>query len=331
MKPVELQRARVIVPALIVLCLLLPNASSAQEAAAFPNKPIRVLIGYTPGSASEVSLRALVHVASKYIKQPLVVLNKPGANQAIALEGLATAAPDGYTIAMTTDTFISLTSHQQKLPFDVKALRVLLGYATLKHVLFVRSDAPYAKYDDFIAYGRTKGATINIGGTGQGTTPDLISRVFFRHANIRAAYIPYKGSSEYVAGVMGGYLQGGIVDLSGIKRQLDAKVFKVVMVFGDRKLEEFPDAPTSLEKGLGDLNLFNPLRCLVIHRGTPPDRVAMLHETFRKAVEDPEFRDWAEKSGVANEYFSPQAVEERIIRTEKFGIPLLKEFNLFVE
>lgn len=261
----------------------------------------------------------------------MIVINKPGASQSIALGALASAAPDGYTMAMTTDTYISLTSHQQKLQFDPKLLRVLLGYATLKHVLFVRSDFPYAKYEDLVAYGKTSGAVLNFGGTGEGTSPDLITKAFFRSTGIRAAYIPYKGSGEYVAGVLGGTLQGGIVDLSGIKQQADAKTVKLVMVIGEQRLAEFPDVPSSQEKGLGDLNLFNPVRCLVVHRGTPADRVRILHDGFRKAAEDPGFRDWARKSGVAAEYQSARSVDEGISKTEKVGIPLLKELNLFVQ
>jgi tripartite-type tricarboxylate transporter receptor subunit TctC len=300
-------------------------------AADFPAKEITVLIGYTPGSASELSLRALVNAASRYFPKPLIVLNKPGASQSIALGALAAAPPDGHTLAMTTDTYISLTSHQQKLAFDPKVLRVLLGYATLQHVLFVKSDSPYAKFEDFVAYGKTPNAAINIGGTGEGTSPDFISRVFIRNTGIRAAYIPYKGSGEYVAGVLGGSLQGGIVDLSGIKHQAEAKTVKLVMVFGDHRLPEFPDVPASREKGLGDLNLFNPVRCIVVHRATPPDRVKMLQDGFRRAAVDPAFREWAKTSGVAAEVLSARAVEDGIARTEKAGIPLLKELNLFVQ
>ncbi len=304
---------------------------SAAHAADFPTKELSILVGYPPGSASELSVRALVNAASKYFPKPLIVLNKPGASQSIALGALASATPDGHTLAMTTDTYISLTSHQQKLPFDPKLLRVLLGYATLQHVLFVRSDYPHAKFEDLVAYGKTPNAMINIGGTGEGTSPDFISKVFIRNTGIRAAYIPYKGSGEYVAGVLGGSLQGGIVDLSGIKQQAEAKTVRLVMVFGDHRLPEFPEVPTSREKGLGDLNLFNPVRCLVVHRGTPPDRVKILEEGFRRAAQDPGFRDWAKTSGVAAEVIPARAVEEGIARTEKAGIPLLKELNLFVQ
>lgn len=171
---------RRVLPVCLLAGLLGSHGVNAADTAAFPAREIKILIGYPPGSASELSLRALAHAAAKYFKKTLIVINKPGASQSIALGALASAAPDGHTMAMTTDTDISLTSHQQKLQFDPRLLRVLLGYATLKHVLFVRSDFPNAKYEDLVAYGKTSGAVLNFGGTGEGTSPDLITKAFRR-------------------------------------------------------------------------------------------------------------------------------------------------------
>src|SRR5262245_21585884 len=172
-----------------------PQVRAAED---FPSREIRLMIGYPPGSASELSVRALANVAQRYLKVPVVIINRPGGNQAIALSALAQAPADGYTVGMTTDTFISITRHQQKMKFDVGALYPLVAYAELQQVIFVRSDFPSSTYDQFVAAGRAKEAPISIGGTGQGTTPDLITRVLIDKEKLNALYVPYKGSGEYV-------------------------------------------------------------------------------------------------------------------------------------
>jgi tripartite-type tricarboxylate transporter receptor subunit TctC len=297
----------------------------------FPNREIRVMIGYSPGSASELSLRALVKSAQKYLKPTLVILNRPGGNQAIALSVLAQSPADGYTIAMTTDTFISLTRHQQKLSFDADLLYPLLGYTELQQVLFVRADNPSSTFKDFVAAGSRKGANVSIGGTGQGTTPDLIARVLIEKTKLQGVYVPFKGSGEYVAGVAGGQLTAGLVDYSGVKSQVDAKVMKLLLVVGDQRLKDHPNVPTTSESGLGDLNLFNPLRCIVVHRDTPPERLKILREAFRKAVDDPDFKTWATNTGLEARETPTRGIEERIRKTEDFGVPLLKRLNLYVD
>lgn len=310
---------------------LLFSAGLARGAEVYPEKEIRVIVGFPPGSAVELSVRAIVQVAAKYVKRPLVVLNMPGGAQTIAMAELVRSAPDGYTIAMTTDGYKSLTIHQQKLRFDPNAIRIVAGYARFTHVLFVKGDSPYAQYDQFIAYGRKNPEAMNYSGSGEGSAPDLIGKVFFRDTSLRATYVPFKGSNEYIQAVMGGHVLSGIIDISGVRRHVKSGALKLVVVFADQRLEEFPDVPSSREKGLSDLNIFNSILCIAVHKDTPPEKFAFLHDAFRKATEDPDFRKLAQDMGLKAVYTSPQAAEQGIQKTGAAGIPLLKGLGLFVE
>ena len=322
-------RHAVLLPLFLFLCTQF--APTVTMGADYPEKPIRVLVGLGAGGVADLSLRALLRTAEKYIKQPMIVINKPGASQSIALSELVASAPDGYTIAMATDGYKALTIHQQKLRFDPKAIRMLLGYARYRHVLFVRGDSPYAKYEDFVSLGKTNPAAMTYGGPGEGTAPDLIGKVFFRDLNIRPTYVPFKGSNEYVVAIMGGHLLSGIADISGVAKEAQAGTLKLVVAFGDKRLKEFPDVPSSKEKGHSDINLLNANLGVALHRDTPADRVKFLHDAFKKAVDDPEFKKAADSLGLQPLYTSPQAVEEGILNAERIGVPLLKQLNLFVE
>ena len=305
--------------------------ATALGAEDYPEKEIRIIVGFPPGSALELSLRALVQVSSKYFKKPLLIINKPGAAQTIAMTEMLAAPPDGYTIGMTTDGYKSMTVHTQKMRFDPKSIKFVLAYARFRHVLFVKGDLPYAKYDDFIAYAKKAPGAVAYGGTGEGSTPELIGRVFFRDVNVKPTYIPFKGSNEYIAAVLGGHLQSGVVDVSAVRKQVQSGQLKLVVVFGDNRLEEFPDVPSSKEKGHSDLNLFNSLLSIVVNKDVPAERVAYLHDTFKRAIDDPEFHKLADDMGLKAQYTGPQAAEEGVLKMEKLGVPLLKELKLFVE
>ncbi len=317
--------------ALSVICLPTFGApAAAQTAGAFPEREIRIIIGFPPGSSIELSLRALAQVASKYISKPLIIVNKPGASQAIALGELVRTTPDGYTIGVTTDGFRAVTRYQQATNFEPDDLRVLVGYARLRHILFVKGDSPYGNYDDYVKFGRTKENALDYGGTGQGTAPDLIGRVFFRDLGIKATYVPFRGTNELIPAILGNHLISGINDISVLLPQIENKALKAVMVYGNARLEELPDVPSSKEKNHSDINLFNSTVSVIAHKDIPADRLKYLEDAFRRAAEDPDFKKAAKDTGLQAVSIRPQEVEDGIVALKKMGIPLLKEMNLYV-
>ena len=317
---------------LAVLVFAFAHLAPAQSAeAAFPERGIRILTGFPAGSAAELTLRALVQQASKYIDKPLIIVNKPGGAQTLAMTELANAEPDGYTIGMSTDGFKSLTVLQHKVRFDPEDLQVLLGYSQFKHVLFVRGDSPYRKYEDYLAFAKKNPGAMEYGGTGTGTAPDRLGKVLARDAGMKLTYVPFKGSNEYVPAVMGGHVKSAVIAISGISQHVKDGSLGLVLVFGDERLPEYPDVPTSEEKGVRDLSALNSVLTLVVLKGTPADRVKVLHDAFRKAAEDPEFRKSVEPTGLTAAYFPPEKVDQRIRDARKLGVPMLKELNLLVE
>lgn len=314
------------------VALALGLASWAGSASAqYPEKEIRVIVGFPPGSAIELSGRAIMQVAGKYIKQPLVIMNMPGGAQSIAMNELVKSSADGYTVAVTTDGYKSLTVHTQKLRFDPENIRFVGGFARFQHVLFVKSDSPYANFDTFVALGRKDPAKMEYAGSGEGSAPDLLGKVLFRDLKMRATYVPFKGSNEYVQAVMGGHVLSGIIDISGIARHVRTGALKLVVVLADQRLEEFPDVPTTRDKGLSDLNILNSIVAVAAHKDTPPERFAFLEDAFRKATEDPEFKAMAKKMGLRAVYTGPQAAAEGVEKTRALGVPLLKELGLYVQ
>lgn len=303
------------------------NAADAD----YPEKPIRFLVGLTAGSLTDISARAVAKVAAKYLSKPLVVVNSTGASGSIAMGELAKAPPDGHTIALMPSSYQYLTVHMQKVPFDPKVLKTVLGYAQLRYVLFVKADSPYGNFDDLLAHGRKYPWEVKFGHSGRGTGIQVVGVAFFRNAGISATDVPYKGSIGYVNDVLGGNLMAGVVDISGVAQHVRGGKLKLVLAFTDERIREFPDVPTAKEKGFPDLSSLNTLIDIVIHRDTPSERVRILHDALKRAIDDPELHGMLTEMGLQGGYIAPGAVDEATARAERISLPLLKELNLLAE
>ena len=297
----------------------------------YPEKPLRFLVGLTAASLTDISARAVAKVAAKYFPKPMIVVNSTGASGTIAMSELAKAPPDGHTIALMPSSYQYLTVHMQKVPFDPKVLKTVLGYAQLRYVLFVRADSPYANFDDLIAYGRKDPWAVKFGHSGRGTGIQVVGVAFFRNADIRATDVPYKGSIGYVNDVLGGNLMAGVVDISGVAQHVRGGKLKLVVAFTDERIKEFPDVPTAKEKGFPDLSSLNTLIDIVIHKNTPSERIRILHDALKRAIDDPELHRLLTEMGLQGGYISPNAVDDATARAERISLPLLKELNLLAE
>lgn len=317
---------------IIGIFLLSIITAESAEAKDYPEKPIQLLVGLAPGSSLELSARALAKVAPKYLGIPVVVVNMPGGAQTVAFNELVKAPPDGYTIGLMPTSYKSMTIHTQKVPFDPRILKVLLGYAQFESVLLVRADSPYGKFEDFIAYGRANPGSIKFGHSGRGIASHFIGVLLFKNANVKAVDVPFKGgTSEIVTAVLGGHVMAGVNTISGVEQHIKAGTLKALVTITDRRLKGLPDVPTLKELGYPDLSVFNTFLSVGIHRDTPVDRMKKLHDALKEAILDPELDKILKGMGMNSEYFSPETLEKGMLDVEKMAIPLLKEIKLFVE
>ena len=316
--------------AILILQLFVTQVGNAADAD-YPEKPIRFLVGLTAGSLTDISARAVAKVAAKYFPKPMIVVNLTGASGTLAMAELAKAPADGYTIALMPSSYQYLTVHMQKVPFDPKVLKTVLGYAQLRYVLFVKADSPFGNIDVLLAHGRKDPWAVKFGHSGRGTGIQLVGSALFKNAGIRATDVPYKGSIGYVNDVLGGNLMAGVVDISGVAQHVRAGKLKLVLAFTDERMKEFPDVPTSREKGFPELSSLNTLLDIVVHRDTSVERIRILHDALKKAIDDPELHALLNEMGLKGGYVSPSAVDAATATAEKISLPLLKELNLLAE
>jgi tripartite-type tricarboxylate transporter receptor subunit TctC len=294
--------------AVALLSMILSIASTgiawAQE---FPDRPITILCGFTPGAAADVQLRALAKAMSRELRQPVVVENRPGAAGTVAAALVARARPDGYTLVQVTNTvlrqpFIAPTSYD-----PIKDLAYLIGVSTFDFGLVVSASSPWADFHEFIAFARQNPDSVNYSSIGVGSVPHQVMMRIGAMLGISWSHVPYKGSAPAHADLQGGHIQAAS-DTTGWTPLVEAGKLRLLAVYGEQRLKKFPDVPTLREFGL-DIADESPWG-LAAPRGVPAERVSTVHDAARKALSDPDFVAALEAMSNQVRYMSTQQYED---------------------
>jgi len=264
--------------------------AAAQD---FPNKPITLICPWPAGGSTDQHLRMVAQLASKHLGQPVIVENKPGAGGTLGAVALATTArPDGYTISQIPLGVLRFP-HMQKTQFDPrKDFTYVIGLSGYTFGLVVRPDSPWKTLTEFVAAGKARPGTISYGSTGSGTSPHLLMEDLEQKTGARFQHVPFKGNAEGMNAFLGGHIDA-MSDASGWGTHVDAGKARLLATFTEQRTKRWPTAPTAREQGI-DIVYPSPYG-LAGPKGMDPKVVQILHDAFRKALDDPEHMKTLEK------------------------------------
>ena len=272
--------------AFLGLALAAAAAACAGIAAAqtFPSRPLTLICPWPPGGSTDVHLRKFAEIAQKYLGQPIVIENKPGASGTLGPSTMAaTARPDGYTLAQYPISVIRV-AHMQKASWDpLKDFSFVIGLTGYTFGVVVKSDSPFRSFQDLIEYARTNPGKMSFASTGNGTSPHLLMEEVAMKTGVRFLHVPFKGNADSTQALMGGHIMAQS-DASGWGRHVDSGAFRLLVTFGEKRTRW--DAPTAKELGI-DVVSYSPYG-LVGPKGMEPQVVRALHDAFRKTLDDPE-------------------------------------------
>ncbi|MCC2674444.1 MAG: tctC [Ramlibacter sp.] len=264
----------------------LAAASMGAQAQAFPAKPIRLVIAFPAGGPTDITMRQLADNAGKILGQPVVVENRPGAGGTLPAQLLQSSPADGYTLAQVPLGVFRLP-YTTKINWDpVKDINYVLNVTGYAFGIVVPTDSPIKNWNDFVAYAKANPGKLSYGSTGTLTSPHLTTELIAQKLGIQLNHIPYKGSSELAQAITGGHIMAA-ADSTGFAPLVKAGKLRVLNTWGEKRLEQFPDAPTLKELGI-DIVQNSPFG-IGAPRDTPPDVVKKLHDAFKKAMEDPSY------------------------------------------
>jgi tripartite-type tricarboxylate transporter receptor subunit TctC len=268
-----------------VLALLTLGA----QAQTYPARPVRLMVPFPAGSATDQVARLVGQQLQEELKQPFIVENKPGAQGAIAAGEVARAAPDGYTLLLTTNTpQAANVSLFKKLAYDpVKDFAPIARIGTTSFMLMVKADSPLRTFKEFLADARAKPGKLS---AGYGSSGSQVSIAMLESmGNLKVVSVPYKGIPQAITDVLGGTLSFTFVDLGNALAQAKGGKLRGLAVTSAKRTPLAPDVPAVAEelKGYELIAWF----ALVAPAGTPPDIVQRLHDVTVKGIAAPAVKE----------------------------------------
>jgi tripartite-type tricarboxylate transporter receptor subunit TctC len=299
-----------------IACLVLSAALALPAAAqSFPARPVRVIVGFTPGGGVDINARMLAPKLSEYLGQPFLVENRPGAGTNIANELVAKSPPDGYTLLCTTPALAINMALYSKLPFD--ALRDFVPISVFSespNVLVVNAKLPAASVKELIEMARKSPGKLNYSSAGVGTTQHLSAELLKLRTQSFIVHIPYKGTSPSLTGLIAGEVDLSFANIPAIQAHVKSGRLRALATTGARRDPQLPEVPTMKEAGVEGLDV-TVWYGLLAPAGTPREIVQTLAAATARATRDVELRKRMLEQGADPVGSSPEEFA-RLLREE---------------
>jgi tripartite-type tricarboxylate transporter receptor subunit TctC len=273
---------------------------SRPASAAWPEKPITIIVPAAPGGTTDIAARILAKKLGGPLGQSVIVENRAGAGGIIGTQAAARAAPDGYTFIMGNVGPNAINySLYKKLPYKPEDFMPITMVISNPNVLVVNAESPFKSVADLVAALKKDPQKYSVGSSGTGQSPHMSSEMFKQRAGVNAVHIPYKGAGPAVADLVAGQFTFMIDNLPSSMPHIRGGKLRALAVTSEQRTPELPDVPTMAEAGIKDLvvtawfGLFAPA-------GTPQEVLRKMHEASAAAVRDPEVvARFKEMGGVA--------------------------------
>ena len=303
------------------------NLSYAQEK--YPNKPLLVIGLWTAGGTTDLATRALSEVAQKHFGQPWINEVKPGAGGMIGMAYVAKARPDGYTIVGHAGVAQIVTNFfLQDLDFKQSDFDPVIQWGSYDNVLAVNAESPWKTMKDIAEYAKKNPGAIKYATVGKGSHPHFQVELLSRQVGIKLTPIFYKGNTDAVPSVLDGITPMISTSYEGVKEHARAGKLRILMTFSPNGIEEAPEIPTH-KQALGVEQLLLPgFLTIFVPKGTPEDRKKVIHDSVKKALEDPDFKKTMKKLNLPMFYSDGASLKKRIEEETKIIGGLIKEFGM---
>jgi tripartite-type tricarboxylate transporter receptor subunit TctC len=315
-----------------VVSIMIIGSISIQAASAadFPTKPIEVIVPFTPGGTNDLLTRLVAQIAQKYLGQPLVVVNKPGAGGSLGAAEAISSKPDGYKLVSLPSAFFSTTVYTQKIPFNPDDLLPIASWMEYKEGLGVKGDGPFKTFKDFLDYGRNNPGKLRWGNLSRGSVQYISTSIIFKKLGIKSIEVPYPGTSEMITALLGGHLDAAGITYGGSKDHVRKGTIRFIVSYSNRRFSEPPNVPSAAELGFPEASRIRTLISTYAHKNVPEDVKLILFNAFKKTYDDPEFKKAFEAFGEAPLFLDGPSVREIVKQGTEVTLPLLKEWGMYV-
>ena len=292
----------------LLFAALWPAAGALAQA--YPTKPIRLVVPFSPGGAADLTARTLGQKMSEQLGQPIVVENKPGANGVVGIEFVAKSAPDGYTILLTDRGSLAVNpSLYTKLPYDPLRDFAHVGIVTDgPYVLVANPKLDVKTPQELVALSKAKPGTLTYASYGVGSMAQLNLEAFNQQMGTDMLHVPYKGAGPAAQAAVAGDVSVTIAAVPAVQGFIKDGRLRALAVGSDKRFAVLPDVPTMKELGAPDDILVPTYFALLAPAGTPPAIVEKLNAEMKKAIADSAVAERLSGAGLLPEGGTPEAM-----------------------
>lgn len=299
---------------LVVAALAAGGPTPGAVAQSYPTRPVEFIIPFAPGGPTDTAIRLIQPVLSANLGQPVVLINKAGGGGAIGMDGVAKAKPDGYTLAATVrSTLTILPATQPDVPYKISDFAAIGTYAVDSQVVMVKSGSPWKTLEELIEHAKKNPGKLTYGSAGQGTNSFFTMELLKLAYGLDVAHVPFGGSGPVKNAILGGHVHVGAAALSPVLSVIRSGDVIPLVISATRRNPTIPSVPTLTEKGQPDISLSTWAE-LWAPAKTPKPVMDRLVQALDKAMKDPAVVAAIEKAGLQVEYNDPAATLKLVER-----------------
>jgi tripartite-type tricarboxylate transporter receptor subunit TctC len=312
--------------------LCLHGAAQAQDASAhYPNKPVRIVIGYQPGGPTDLTARVVATKLQAALGQPFIVENKPGAGSNLASEMVAAAAPDGYTLLVAASQLTWNSVLFKKLKFDaVKSFEPVSMIMSAPAVLVVNPALPVKDLAELVSMAKKQPGKLSFASSGNGSVPHIAGELFKTRAGINLLHVPYRGAGPALSDLLGNQVSMSFMTALSALPHVQNNKLKPLAVTSRQRLPMLPNVPTMAEAGVPGVEV-DSWNGLFAPAGTPKEIVDKLYRELAKALATPEVRKTFEDQAATVVGSSPAEFSSFLKKEVVEGSAFAKSINLSLE
>jgi tripartite-type tricarboxylate transporter receptor subunit TctC len=298
---------------LIALCIAATSAS--VQAQTYPIRPVRLVVGFTPGGGVDINARLLASKLSELLGQQVIVDNRPGAGTNIANELVAKSAPDGYTLLVNSPAVAINMALYKDLPYDtLRDFAAVSVFSESPNILVVNASSSAKSVNELIALARAKPGVLNYSSAGSGTTQNLAGELFKLRTGTNIVHVPYKGTAPSLTALIAGDVDLTFANVPAIIQHVRSGRLRPLASTGVKRSQLMPDVPTMQEAGLNGVEV-TVWYGVLAPAATPRDIINTLSEAIIKATRSPEIRQRLMDQG-AEPVGSTSAEFDKVLREE---------------
>jgi tripartite-type tricarboxylate transporter receptor subunit TctC len=306
---------------------LAASSGNLLAQAAWPTKPIRLVLGYAPGGGSDVMARAVGQPLTESLGQSVVVDNKPGASGNIATTEVARAAPDGYTFLLAPTTQVTANPYLYKMSINPRTdLVPVAGLGRFPHYLVTRQGLPFKTVKELVEFGRANPGKLTYAITGQGASPHLVAEAFLAAAKITAVQVPYRGSGPALQAMLASEVDF-VMDPGIAAPHVQSGKLNILAVASAKRTALFPEVPTFIEAGMPEME-FDAWVGVWAPTGTPAEVISRMGSAISQALTTAPVKTRFSSLSAEALYMDSNRFRDLIAREEREYSALIKKLDI---